>query len=367
MIKIKNYKGFFRILSIAKNEMDCRELSANCLDFLFVTENDATIYPDQIKLTNEVGEVIELNKYNSFDVIEVWENGLVSRKYNDKSDDNYFFITGSCNSNCVMCPSPDFSRKNSKAVPLQELIELARHIPKDTPHLTITGGEPFMIGDCIFTFIEYLKTSFLNTEFLFLTNGRIFSIPKYVKLFNECVPAYSVVAIPIHGSCSKIHDEITRSPGSFNQTKAGITQLLRNNIAVELRLVANKMNIDDFEKIAELIINSFSSVTYVSIIAMEMTGNARLNYKDVWIPYRETFQKIETTILKLLKAGIEVKLYNFPLCTISSSYWSISKQSISYEKIRYSNKCQKCKVKTECGGIFSGTKDLEESELEAII
>ena len=32
----------------------------------------------------------------------------------DSSLDNYFFVTSKCNSNCVMCPSPDLFRKSGE-------------------------------------------------------------------------------------------------------------------------------------------------------------------------------------------------------------------------------------------------------------
>ena len=152
------------------------------------------------------------------------------RKYNDKSNDNYFYITGKCNSNCLMCPSPDAARKNAPDANIFDLIDLARHIPVDTPHLTITGGEPFMVGEKIFPFISFLKEKFAHTEFLFLTNGRIFAVEKYWRKFKECAPSNSIVAIPVHGSYPEIHDQITRADNSFRQTVQGVKALLKSGI-----------------------------------------------------------------------------------------------------------------------------------------
>lgn len=229
-IKLDNYQQGFRIVSLALDSSVKEQLLAERMSLIYVHSHEVTLLPENVVLSTEKSCVEQLQEFNNYDVLEIWENGVISRRYNDQSDDNYFFVTGGCNSNCVMCPSPDVSRKNVPETNVADLIELARHIPTDTPHLTITGGEPFLIGEKIFPFVQYLKERFPATEFLFLTNGRVFSIEKYLQLFVESVPCNSIVAIPVHGSCEQIHDAITRADGSFKQTKRGIVQLLKHNI-----------------------------------------------------------------------------------------------------------------------------------------
>ena len=58
-----------------------------------------------------------------------------------------------------------------------------------------------------------------------------------MERFVEKAPKNSIVAIPIHGSTANIHDMITQSKGSFNQTKIGIKKLLKAGIHVELGTV----------------------------------------------------------------------------------------------------------------------------------
>lgn len=121
-----------------------------------------------------------------------------------------------------MCPSPDLFRKSGENTGVETLIEIARHIPEDAPHLTITGGEPFMIGKDIFRFMEFLRDKFEYTEFLLLTNGRVFALDAYTHRFKETAPENIIVAIPVHGSSKQIHDSITQVDGSFEQTIQGI-------------------------------------------------------------------------------------------------------------------------------------------------
>ena len=366
-MRIDNYNQGYKMLSMAFDDCVRADLVGKDLNVLYVTDAEAILIPDNIIISTKSEEIEKLKEFNSYDVVEIWENGFVNRKYSDGSNDNYFFITGACNSNCVMCPSPEATRKNVNPTDIDILMELVRYIPSDAPHLTITGGEPFLIGESIFPFIKCLKEKFENTEFLFLTNGRIFGVEKYLKMFIESASDNSIVAIPIHGSCESIHDSITRADGSFKQTKQGIKNLLKNNIAVEIRLVVSKLNIDDIDNIAELIIQQFKGIEYVSVIAMEMTGNARLNMDKVWIPYKESFNRIEGAIRKMVENGVNVKIYNFPLCTVQKSFWTLCEKSISDAKVKYAETCESCKYKKACGGVFAGTYQLEKDELQAIV
>jgi His-Xaa-Ser system radical SAM maturase HxsC len=264
-----------------------------------------------------------------------------------------------------MCPSPEFVRKHSDNADIDNLILIAKHIPEDAAHLTLTGGEPFMVGDRIFDFFEFLKCKFERTDFLVLTNARIFAVDKYAKRLRETIPNSLIVGIPLHGSNAEIHDAITQTKNSFEQTMIGIKRLLALKIRIELRIVVNKLNVTDLENIALLIAEEIPSIEYVSIMAMEMTGNAYVNREIVWIPYKESFAEVGNAVDVLLENGIDVKLYNFPLCTVKHKYWTLCERSISPNKIRYAKICDECKVKNVCGGIFAGTFNLERGELEA--
>lgn len=368
-IKFKNYNQGYRIVSLALDESAKAELINDGLDFVYVDRNANAIclFPTDSVLSSDFNDLDNIVYYNNYDVFELWNNGMFVRKYDDSSNDNYFFISGKCNSNCIMCPSSENSRRTSQPANLQTLLALAKHIPSDVSHLTITGGEPFLMGDEIFVFLQYLKARFCDTEFLFLTNGRIFALEKYVDSFVKTAPEKSIVAVPIHGSCEQIHDAITRSKGSFRQTLFGLKKLKQAGIPIEIRLVVSKMNVCDFENLAQLIVEQLNGVEYVSIIAMEMTGTARVNHDQVWLPYTQAFAEIKSATSKLIKNGIDVKLYNFPLCTVEKSFWTLCEQSISANKVRFIEKCDKCKYRSACCGVFAGTLQLERDDLKPII
>ena len=212
-----------------------------------------------------------------------------------------------------------------------------------------------------------MKNKFARTEFLFLTNGRIFAIDAYVQKFAEVRPYNCIVAIPIHGSNATLHDNITQTKNSFEQTICGVKALLKNNVRIELRIVVSKLNSADIGNIASFIVREMPLIEYVSIMAMEMTGSARVNKEEVWIPYTQAATYIEKAIYTLIENSIDVKLYNFPLCTVRKEFWPLCEKSISPDKVRYSDDCESCKMKDSCGGIFAGTISVEKGDLKAII
>ena len=367
IVKLENYNGKYKIVSLALNQAAREDLLKDGVDFIYISDDGVRLYPENIVISEEKHIIDKLRNAHSYDVYELWENGRLSEYYDDSSLDNYFFVTGKCNSNCVMCPSPDISRQKGGSTSVNTLIEIAKHIPTDAPHLTITGGEPFMIGPDIFRFFEFLRDKFECTDFLFLTNGRIFAVDSYVQRFVEKAPKNSIVAIPIHGSTAEIHDMITQTNGSFDQTMTGIKKLLKAGIHVELRIVVSRLNEKDIHNIAKMISDELSGVDYVSIMAMEMTGNARVNQDKVWISYVDAALVAEDAALVLIENGIDVKLYNFPLCTVKKEFWTLCEKSISPDKVRYAETCEICKMKNACGGVFAGTMSMEKGELSAII
>lgn len=366
-MRISNYSMGYRIVSLALDSKAEEELLARGLDVLCVRNSQTILLPGDCVLSDEQDLADRLSSLNDFDVLSVWEDGRLMRLYDDSSNDNYLFVTGQCNSNCIMCPSPIGSRKRAERAKIPELIELARHIPGDVSHLTVTGGEPFLAGEEVFSLLSYLRGHFPRTEFLFLTNGRVFALDKYVSLLNGTIPQNSLLAIPLHGSCPEVHDRITQARGSFAQTMSGLRNLLASGIPVEIRLVVSRLNVADFENIAELILTRLHGVEYVSVIAMEMTGSARTNKDQVWMTYKESFALIADSLCKLLEGGIDVKLYNFPLCTVEKRFWALCEKSISPSKVRFGKTCDGCRYHSSCSGLFAGTLRLEEDELEALV
>lgn len=240
-------------------------------------------------------------------------------------------------------------------------------MPSDARHITITGGEPFLIGDRIFDIFSAFKQKCYKTDFLLLTNGRALAYEPYILKFHKTAPKKIIIGIPLHGYDAVTHDAITRSPGGFEQTVQGVRNLLNFGHKVEIRIVVSKLNYKNITAICELISKEFPNVYRVEIMGLEMLGNAAINKNKVWISYNDAFQASIKGINVLIKKSIQVGLYNFPLCSIDERYYSMAAKSITSYKIRYADECHKCMIKDACGGIFAGTIRLAKDDIKPVI
>ncbi len=318
----------------------------------------------QFRCNDELESYIE--QLNELDVISIGDDGVFHHVLNQKSDDATLFITEKCNSNCIMCPYSEVVRKKGSIPQADYITEIAKHFPYDLKHITITGGEPFMIKEALFQILELFKDRYHDQEILLLTNGRIFCKDYYVNMLTNTSPRLLVLGIPLHGYNSESHDQISQTENSFRQTCSGISKLLNKHINTEIRVVVNKMNYQDLDKIASFIGINFPGVFRVVFIGLEMVGNAVINKNEVWIPYKYSVPFIEKAIDVLTKCGITTRIYNYPLCLIDKKYWDVCYQSISDYKIVYSDICNDCAVKSVCGGLFNSTYHFEKEELKPI-
>lgn len=362
----ENYEGDSKVVSLAFDDNASKELEKEDLGYIGFRDSQVFLFPERKELFPSNETLAYLGQCNNFDVFLIDPDGRTFRCYDDSSMENTLFITATCNSNCLMCPMPESIRRAGESYSIECLLNIARHIPDDTAHLTITGGEPFMAGAGIFELFSFLKTKFCRTEFLLLTNGRAFAIDAFAEQAIATLPSNILVGIPLHGSSAELHDAITQVPGSFEQTVLGLHRLLSHQIQVELRIVVSKLNVDDFFAISDMIVQDFPEVGHISVMAAEMTGSAFHNKESVWIPYHEAFLKIERGIYHLLQNGLDVRLYNFPLCTVGEQFRTLCEKSISPEKVRYLSECTACSLHDACGGVFAGSLQLEKHELRPV-
>ena len=324
--------------------------------------------PENINLDN-INYCYDIQDFQTlldYDVIEMINKRYIRVLYRDDSEDNAIVVTNQCNSNCIMCPDSDTVRNTKENPDIKKLIEQVRCIPSDTNHITITGGEPGILKEDLITLLKECKVNLSDTEFLLLSNGRIFANTDFVNKVKENIPNKIRIAIPIYADNEKLHDSITRSKGSFEQALEGIKKLLNRNIPVEIRIVVLKKNYKELENIANFIVKEIPNVDRVHIMALEMLGNAFKNKEEVWVDFDKIKKHVYKACMILIKAGIVTKLYNFPLCKVDNRILSIADRSITDYKIRYKEECERCSAKNMCGGFFNSTINMKDINVEPI-
>ena len=295
--------------------------------------------------------------YSTGDIVSILPNGFFSMLYDADSLEVDIFVSSNCNSNCVMCPLPEATRqKDIKHI--EWLIEYIDILPEDVAYVNITGGEPTLAKDGFLIVMDALRRKFDKSGFQLLSNGRSLADIHFLENVVKVSPVSMRFAIPIHSSNAETHDAITRAKGSFVQTDRGIKNLLMLHQKVEIRIVISARNIEDLDDTAQYIVDNYPGVFCVNFIGMEMMGNAVVNKDSLWIDYSIAFAKAKSGIDLLVRNGIDVQLYNFPLCAVDRGYWHIAAKSITDYKVRFMDDCDECRVKEICGGFFVSTKQV---------
>ncbi len=351
-LMIPNYTSNELVLMVQVENDDitaCRE------DTFYIQGSFATI------LSN--GDVYDIGSFvdrfhdelRSGDIIYISGTGFIYKMYDSCDVDATIYITGQCNSNCVMCVCSDYERQYNTGYTDDLLMKYIKLLPSNLSHIVVTGGEPTLKIDQFFMTMSLLADKFPAASVLLLSNGKAFASKTMVKRLVEHCPPFLEIAVPLHGHNAKLHDSISRAESSFKYTLMGIHNLSAKGIPLELRIVVSRLNVDYLTDIAKFIKTALPKVRIVNFIGLETLGNCAKNFNLVYMDYTETFKYIKPALRILFDAGINTSLYNYPLCTVERGFWFLCRQSITPYKVRYTPACDECDVKSFCSGYFSST------------
>ena len=348
------------IASIAKCEGTKNKLLLEEKNVLYIRDEGVTLLPLGLDFTN-----LNVMLFSEYDIVEI-RNNKVYKIFDVSSNENSIVVMNKCNENCVMCPCTEIWRNLDISMTVDEIMELIDYIPSDTRHLTLTGGEPTLVGYGFLKILDKINDHFDHIDIQILTNGRTFSNKQYFDELKMRIRSNMQFGIPIYGYNSTTHDSIVQTQGAFYETVSGIKKLLSCGANVELRIVVSRLNYKNMTKIAHFIVMHFTGLNSVKIMAMEMMGSAAKNREQLWIDYSEAFKASKDAIKLFLMNGIDVRLYNFPLCKVEEGYWGICSKSITSYKIEYNDSCNSCSVKSICGGVFKSTLKITNMHLEPV-
>jgi len=320
-----------------------------------VSEYRALLCHDELKDIPGVPCVHRLRESDHLkdgDIVVLERNaGMVRSLYRPYELHHHLFVTERCNSNCLMCSQPPKDRDDVEALTERNL-ELIRLIAPHPPYLTITGGEPTLLGDNLFKLITQLKLSMPETELHMLTNGRTFAWPEYARRFAQVEHPKISLGIPLYSDFAGAHDYVVQAKGAFDQTVAGMHQAARNDIRVEVRVVLHKLTIPRLTKLVEYIYRNLTFAEHIALMGLEYTGYTPRNIDALWIDPHDYQDELEEAVEYLAVRNMNVSIYNHQLCVLRPSLWSYARKSISDWKTLYLPECQSCSALSACGGLF---------------
>ena len=213
-----------------------------------------------------------------------------------------------CDNNCLFCVTGNNTpRAFAKSDMLKKYLQHFRH---DHEKVIFTGGEPTLHPD----FFHLLETAYrLGYRTTVQTNAKIFS----KKEFCEKIKYYNLdINTHIQSHRPKIHNSITRSPGSFEQTVSAIKNLRNYRRCLTVKIMVTKLNYKEILKTVKFI--SALPIDNIWIVFLTPDGFSK-SYFDYIVPtYKETSRYIKEAaswIKHNTKLGLTIE--GMPYCRLN--------------------------------------------------
>lgn len=345
----------------------------------FLRRKDYVLVTDQIdikgkykaiitghKLLSEqqgVSGVSNTEELNNGDIVTIDSSGVINVVYEKGSKHNAIFITGRCNSNCIMCSQPPVKKEADR---FKLNIEYIRLLPKQTESIGLTGGEPTVIGEQLFGIIKEIKKRQPKIHINILSNGIKFKDKKYAYDYASCINERTVIEIPLYCDIDHIHNNIVGTK-TFYDTIKGIYNLASYNVKIGIRVVVMKHNYKRLANIAEFIYSNMPFVYQIAFMQMEPTGHAINNINELWIDPYDYNEQLEKAVLILHYRDMHVSIYNSQLCILPEKIRRFAVKSISEWKNIYVQKCDLCNIKSECPGFFASSEKFHSRKIQPVM
>lgn len=161
-------------------------------------------------------------------------------------------VTYDCINACEFCA---VSNRVRRAIPTARIIEiLDEHREKGIENVDFDGGEPLLHPGILDVVGHAARTGYRQINIT--SNGRRLADPAIASALFES--GATSILISLHGDRPEIHDAITGKPGSFDETLAGIDNILALNrtAAIPLDFGVNvticQRNLDNIESLASM-------------------------------------------------------------------------------------------------------------------
>ena len=295
------------------------------------------------------GEV--LDKLEEGDCVRIDQDGIIAVVWEKKSPTNSLLLTEMCDCRCLMCPQPPKAHDRTLTEISKQILNLVKIESNQT--ICLTGGEPTLLKEDFFDVLGLINRKHPKSTVMMLTNGKSFSNFEFTKRFVSLRPQDFLTCVSMHSDVDEVHDRIVGVKDSFYKTAMGLQNLARFREKIEIRVVVNRINVHRLESIATFIRRNFPFISHCAFMGMEITGLACDNYETVWIDQYKYRDELSRAVRVMSRAGMNVSIYNLPLCIVEPKSWNFARRSISGWKNDYLPICDGCSVKSRCCGIFT--------------
>lgn len=243
------------------------------------------------------------------------EPAAIERRIADKAPRVHILTGAVCNNNCIFCMEEDREgRYTVNSATTDETVRwiLSQHARFE--EVCFTSGEP-TTNQRLPAWIKMAKEAGARWISM-MTNGRALSYDRYARALLGA--GLNKVYISIHGHTAKLHEGLTRTPTSFDQTLGGletIARYKRYGVALHTSTVVTKRNLPHLGDIYRFL--RARGVDQVVFNVMQANGRANTYFDQLFPPYREIAAAAELFLADqgTREAPVQAFFVDIPLCT----------------------------------------------------
>ncbi len=225
-------------------------------------------------------------------------------------------LTGAtCNNNCVFCMEED--REGRYHVNSRTTDEVVRWILEEnrgSEEICFTSGEP-TLNKRLPQWVSWAREAGIPRVSV-MTNGRSLGYERYARMLVKA--GMNRFYVSIHGHEARLHEGLTRTPESFEQTVAGIDQIAKlRRFGVELHTstVITKRNLPFVGEIYAFLRSH--GVDQVVFNVMQANGRANTHFEKIFPRYTDIAAEAARFLdaAGTTEARVMAFFVDIPLCT----------------------------------------------------
>ena len=223
-------------------------------------------------------------------------------------------LTGAvCNNNCIFCMEEDRdARYVTNSATTDETVRAILGKSRGAEEVCFTSGEPTTRPE-LADFVTWAKMLGYR-RISVMTNGRRLSHLAYAAALAKA--GMNRFYISIHGHTKKLHEGLTRTPDSFEQTVAGldsIAKLKRFGVELHTSTVVTERNLPHMTEIYRFLRSH--GVDQVVFNVMQANGRANTFFEQIFPKYTEIAAHFRTFLAEVGEPRPMAFLVDIPLCT----------------------------------------------------
>ncbi len=218
----------------------------------------------------------------------------------------YIQITRRCNQNCRFCSNPD----NGRTLDMEQAREFVDDfVRRDYHGIILTGGEPTLFTP-LDELILYAHERGMPSRMI--TNGQKAANFDYLKILKDSGLVH--MTLSIHSVDAELHDDLTRTPGSFRKQVRCLENAEKLGITVDVNCVINKRNADKLEENVRWLTERFPFLHHFVWNNLDPSMNENMDH-DALVPRLRDFEISLYRAMRFLEStGRTFRAEKVPLC-----------------------------------------------------